>query len=140
MWVTISHTAKTIMTSRGVRRENSFPPSSISIHWVKHRAKVNIEPKKICCNERKFKDPCKRDKTATWFWSVNYYRILETMHKNDVFHYWFLQQMWPNPLFPVDLVRFTEEILNEKFNFLCRESSELRGRDLENTAQWVNAL
>ena len=30
--------------------------------------------------------------------------------------------MWPNPQFPVDLVSFTEEILNEKLNFLCRVS------------------
>ena len=27
--------------------------------------------------------------------------------------------MWPNPQFPVDLVAFTEEILNEKLHFLC---------------------
>ena len=27
--------------------------------------------------------------------------------------------MWPNPLSPADLVAFTEEILNEKLNFLC---------------------
>ena len=26
--------------------------------------------------------------------------------------------MWPNPQFPEDLVKFTEEILNEKFHFL----------------------
>ena len=26
--------------------------------------------------------------------------------------------MWPNPQFPVDLVTFTEEILNGKLNFL----------------------
>ena len=25
--------------------------------------------------------------------------------------------MWPNPQFPVDLITFTEEILNEKFHF-----------------------
>ena len=29
--------------------------------------------------------------------------------------------MWPNPQFPVDLVTFTEEILNGKFNFLGSE-------------------
>ena len=27
--------------------------------------------------------------------------------------------MWPNPQFPVDLVKFTEEILNGKLHFLC---------------------
>ena len=27
--------------------------------------------------------------------------------------------MWPNPQFPVDLVIFTEEILNGKLHFLC---------------------
>ena len=27
--------------------------------------------------------------------------------------------MWPNPQFPVDLVTFTEEILNGKLRFLC---------------------
>ena len=27
--------------------------------------------------------------------------------------------MWPNPQVPEDLVAFTEEILNEKFEFLC---------------------
>ena len=27
--------------------------------------------------------------------------------------------MWPNPLFPADLVKFTEEILNGKRYFLC---------------------
>ena len=26
--------------------------------------------------------------------------------------------MWPNPQFPEELVKFTEEILNEKFHFL----------------------
>ena len=29
--------------------------------------------------------------------------------------------MWPNLQFPADLVTFTEEILNGKFNFLCSE-------------------
>ena len=27
--------------------------------------------------------------------------------------------MWPNPQFSADLVKFTEEILNGKFQFLC---------------------
>ena len=27
--------------------------------------------------------------------------------------------MWPNPHFPVDLITFTEAILNEKLHFLC---------------------
>ena len=29
--------------------------------------------------------------------------------------------MWLNPQFPVDLVKFTEEILNGNFHFLCSE-------------------
>ena len=29
--------------------------------------------------------------------------------------------MWPNPQFPADLVTFTEEILNRKLYFLCRD-------------------
>ena len=41
--------------------------------------------------------------------------------KNEVFHYKFLQQMWPNPQFPTDLVTFTEEILHGKFHFLCSD-------------------
>ena len=39
--------------------------------------------------------------------------------KNEVFHYGFLEYMWPNPHFPMDLVRFTKEIRNGKLNFLC---------------------
>ena len=31
--------------------------------------------------------------------------------------------MWPNLQFPADLVRFTEEIVNEKLHFLCSVSS-----------------
>ena len=31
--------------------------------------------------------------------------------------------MWPNPQFPVDLVTFTEEILNGKLHFLCSVSA-----------------
>ena len=31
--------------------------------------------------------------------------------------------MCPNPQFPLDLLIFTEEILNGKFNFLCSVSS-----------------
>ena len=30
--------------------------------------------------------------------------------------------MWPNSQFPVDLVTFTEEILNGRLNFLCSEN------------------
>ena len=29
--------------------------------------------------------------------------------------------MWPNPQETVDLVTFTEELLNEKLHFLCSE-------------------
>ena len=43
----------------------------------------------------------------------------QTLHKNGVFHWGFLQSMWPNPQFPVDLV--TQEILNGKLHFLCIE-------------------
>ena len=32
--------------------------------------------------------------------------------------------MWPNPQFPADLVTFTEEILNRKFQFLCSDFLE----------------
>ena len=34
--------------------------------------------------------------------------------------------MWPNPQFPVDLVTFTEEILNGKLHFLCSVFSSKR--------------
>ena len=33
--------------------------------------------------------------------------------------------MWPNPQFSADLVTFTEEILNEKFHFLCSSICDL---------------
>ena len=38
----------------------------------------------------------------------------EALHKNEVFHYGFLQV-------PADLVTFTEEIHNRKLHFLCIE-------------------
>ena len=38
----------------------------------------------------------------------------EALHKNEVFHYGFLQV-------PADLVTFTEEIHNRKLHFLCSE-------------------
>ena len=31
--------------------------------------------------------------------------------------------MWHSPQFPTDLVTFTEEILNEKLNFLCSKAT-----------------
>ena len=37
--------------------------------------------------------------------------------KNGIFCWGFLQQMWANPQFLVDLVTFTEEILNGKLYF-----------------------
>ena len=43
--------------------------------------------------------------------------------KNEVFHYGFLQSMWPNPQETADLVTFTEEIRNGKLHFLCSECS-----------------
>ena len=33
--------------------------------------------------------------------------------------------MWPNPQFPADLVTFTEEIPNEKLQFLCSVSCKV---------------
>ena len=39
--------------------------------------------------------------------------------KNAVFHWGFLQYVWPNMSFCADLVKFTEEILNGKLHFLC---------------------
>ena len=35
--------------------------------------------------------------------------------------------MWLNPQFPVDLVTFTQAILNEKSGFLCSEKSRIGG-------------
>ena len=60
--------------------------------------------------------------------------------------------MWPNPQFPADLVTFTEEILDEKLNFLRSEfqhSHPLPFRSshsymlfkigiLKNLAKWIN--
>ena len=40
-----------------------------------------------------------------------------TVQKNEVFHYGFLQEMWPNPQETVDLITFTEETLNGKLHF-----------------------
>ena len=37
--------------------------------------------------------------------------------KNEVFHYGFIQEMWPNPQETADLVTYTEEIRMEKFIF-----------------------
>ena len=34
--------------------------------------------------------------------------------------------MWPNPQFPADLVKFTENILNGKLQFLCSFSVQSR--------------
>ena len=34
--------------------------------------------------------------------------------------------MWPNLQFPVDLVTFTEEIVNEKLHFLCSDISNMQ--------------
>ena len=32
--------------------------------------------------------------------------------------------MWPNPQFAADLIKLTEEILNEKLQFLCSSSPD----------------
>ena len=44
--------------------------------------------------------------------------ITNSAQKNEVFHWGSLQQMWPNPQFPADLVTLTEEILYGKLHFL----------------------
>ena len=51
------------------------------------------------------------------------YLVIRKIHctKNKVFHYGFLQYIWPNPQFPADLVTFTEEIRNGKLHFLCSD-------------------
>ena len=40
--------------------------------------------------------------------------------------------MWPDPLETADLVRFTEEIVNEKLNFLSSGTSNGRSIFLKN--------
>ena len=40
----------------------------------------------------------------------------------------FFQQMWPNRQFSVDLITFTEEILNGKPLFLCSDSSLVKSK------------
>ena len=52
------------------------------------------------------------------FWSVTFVKRIRHLTKNQVFHQGFLQLLWPNLEFPTDLVIFTEEIFNGKFNFL----------------------
>ena len=42
-----------------------------------------------------------------------------TAQINEFFYYRFLQEKWPNPQETADLIKFTEEILNGKFYFLC---------------------
>ena len=39
--------------------------------------------------------------------------------------------MWPNLQETADLVAFTEEMLNEKFNFLCSESKRISSQDAD---------
>ena len=56
------------------------------------------------------------------FIAIGIYSILIghcTAQRNEVFHYGFLQCMWPNPQETADFVTFTEEILNGKLHFLC---------------------
>ena len=45
-----------------------------------------------------------------------------TLHKKWSFPLRSSSIMWPNPQFLVDLVTFTEEILNENLHFLCSDS------------------
>ena len=40
-----------------------------------------------------------------------------TLHKNEIFDYRFLHQMWPNPKKTAKLVTFTAESLNGKLHF-----------------------
>ena len=52
---------------------------------------------------------------SEWHISRSFSNEVFSLHKisiPQVFHYGFLQQMWPNPQFPADLVTFTEEILH----------------------------
>ena len=51
---------------------------------------------------------------------TNYEKTQFVLHctKNEVFHYGFLQLIWPNPQFSADLVTLTEEILTGKLQFL----------------------
>ena len=52
--------------------------------------------------------------------------------------------MWPNPQFPVDLVIFTEEILNGKLHFSCSvskvtsNSATLKAATLNSGASLIN--
>ena len=52
-----------------------------------------------------------------WELYVNCHRFHCT--KNEVFHYGYLEYMWPNPQFLADFVTFTEEIRNKKLLILC---------------------
>ena len=44
--------------------------------------------------------------------------------------WWLFQEMWPNPKEIVDLVTFTEEILNGKLHFLCSGYFSLQTQNL----------
>ena len=48
--------------------------------------------------------------------------------------------MWPNPQFPVDLVTFTEEILDEKLHFFCSVGLKQSGYIKHNILQSINKL
>ena len=39
--------------------------------------------------------------------------------KNEVFHQGFFQEIWQNPQFLTNLLKFTEEIFKRKVHFLC---------------------
>ena len=55
------------------------------------------------------------------YWSKHSFKDRKICHctKNEVFHWRFLQQMWPSSQETANLVTFTEEILDGKFHFLC---------------------
>ena len=48
--------------------------------------------------------------------------------------------MWSNPQFSAELVTFTEEILNEKFRFLCNNNEFRTLPNIEDPAFLVNGF
>ena len=60
-----------------------------------------------------YKD-CKR-----WWEKIWYFKLWSShCTKSDVFHWGFLQLMWPNPQKITDLVTSAEEVLSRKLHFL----------------------
>ena len=49
--------------------------------------------------------------------------------------------MWPNPQFPVDLLTFTEQILNEKLYLLCSDAKlSVRDNKRRNLPKSIESL